>query len=167
MPDVIRLIAGGLLALICCWAGVMVKRHYKERESFYLAAKEFAGHLGSDLGFKKTPLPASIESFLTGKKGGFHKLLNDYLISLRSGKAKLDFDAKGTVKLKEGEKKELNDFFLDLGKTSLADQLANIKRAEEEFEKKRSKCKEESVRLGGMYFKLLVLLGIALIVILA
>lgn len=167
MSDVLRLIAGGLLALICCYAGVLIKKHYKEREQFYRDAKDFTVHLASDLSFKKTPLPVSVDSFSAGKKGAFCKLLGDFIAGLRSGGGlKQDIDVHG-VKLKPDEKKQLVEFFGDLGKTSLSDQLDVIGRAEKSFEQKRAKCAEESVRLGGMYFKLAVLLGIALIVILA
>ena len=54
-----------------------------------------------------------------------------------------------------------------LGRTALDDQLSSASHWKEVFAAKRSKCAEETKRLGGMYFKLAVLLGIALIVLVA
>lgn len=167
--DILRLIAGGLLALVCCYGGVLVRRHYAEREKFYADAEAFAARLVSELGFAKTPLPVIIAGFAEGKKGAFAEMLGRFAasLSLAGEREKAASSAADALKLKTEEKKEMKEFLSALGKTSLADQLDAAAHWKETFGGKRAKCAEETKRLGGMYFKLAVLLGIALIVVLA
>lgn len=169
MADILRLIAGGLLGLLCCYGGVLIKRYYADREKFYRDAETFAAELASELGFRKTPLPAVISSFTEGRKGAFCKMLSGFGVKLGLGvpQDKAAAEEAENAHLKKEEKKQMRDFLASLGKTSLGDQLETVKRAQKEFTEKRAKCAEETKRLGGMYFKLAVLMGIALIVILA
>lgn len=169
VADILRLIAGGLLALICCYGGILIKRHYAEREKFYRDAEAFAGYLISEVGFRKTSLPAVITQFAEGKKGAFARTLTAFAAALSLGtpQERAASDAAEGAKLRADEKRELKEFFASLGKTALADQLGGAGRAQAAFAARRARCAEETVRLGGMYFKLAVLLGIALIVMLA
>lgn len=169
MADVLRLIAGGLLGLLCCYGGILVKRYYADREKFYRDAEQFAAVLSGEIGFKKTPLPAVISRFTEGKTGGFCKVLTAFSAKLSAGvqQSAAAREEAEHARLKKEEKKQLADFLSVLGTTALGDQLDGLRRAREEFGSKRAKCAEESKRLGGMYFKLAVLIGIALIVILA
>lgn len=167
--DILRLIAGGLLALICCYAGVLIKRHYADRERFYTDAEAFAAYVGAELGFRKTPLPAVIGGFTEGKKGAFAEMLKKFgaglsLGGVQDGAAR---SAAENARLKPDEKKKLCEFLSSLGKTALSDQLEGAAYWKNEFAAKRAKCAEETKRLGGMYFKLAVLAGIALMVLLA
>lgn len=167
--EILRLVAGGLLALICCYGGVLIKRHYADREKFYAEAEAFATYLASELGFRKTPLPVLIEQFSEARKGAFAGVMKRFGAALSLGVAqdKAATEAAESAKLKADEKKQLKEFLSSLGKTTLADQLDGAERAKAEFAAKRTKCADESKKLGGMYFKLAVLIGIALIVVLA
>lgn len=168
MSDVLRLIAGGLLALICSYIGLLIKRHYSERAKFYLELNDFLSYAGAELSFKKTPLPDIINGFTSSKKGITAKFLSQYLIALKRGDcAEKMLKETDIPHLKEAEKKEAVDLMRELGKTSLDEQLSLIRRASEAVKVKHTKCAEESKRLGSMYFKLAVLLGIALIIIFA
>lgn len=167
--DFARLVAGGLLALICCYGGLLVKRHYAEREKFYRDAEAFAVRLKSEIASRKTPLPNIISEFCEGRKGEFVGCIAAFGQRLRAGAAqeKAAREEAEKTRLRKEEKKQFADFLSALGKTALREQLSEIARATEEFAAKRVACAEESKRLGGMYFKLAVLVGIALIVILA
>lgn len=168
MSDILRLIAGGLLALICCYIGVLIKRRYMDREKFYRDAADFVSFLSSELSFKKTPIVTALKNFAAGRKGAFIKFLDDFSVSLKRGDGFEKMCAEIDIPpLKKEEKKSLLSFFSELGRTSLDDQLSAISRAATEFGAKQKKCLDESKKLGGMYFKLLVLFGIALIIILA
>ena len=169
MADILRLIAGGLLGLLCCYGGVLIKRYYADREKVYRDAEQFTAELISEIGFKKTPLPVVIAQFAEGKSGKFCKTLSAFGNKLGAGvpQDKAAAEEAESVHLRKDEKKRLKEFLEGLGKTSLGDQMNVLKRAREEFAAKRDKCAEETKRLGGMYFKLAVLVGIALIVILA
>ncbi len=168
MGDILRLIAGGLLALCCCYGGILIKRHYSERQKFYRTAADFANYLGNEISFKKTPLPTVIQQFSNGGKGGFIKMLNDFLVCKKKN-ASFDTLLKevDAPHMKAAEKKKVLEFLNSLGKNSIDDELAQVRRSEAEYQAKEKTCAEETKKLGGMYFKLAVLLGIACIVVLA
>ena len=85
MADILRLIAGGLLGLLCCYGGVLIKRYYADREKFYRDAEQFTAELISEIGFKKTPLPVVIAQFAEGKSGKFCKTLSAFGNKLGAG----------------------------------------------------------------------------------
>lgn len=166
MSEILRLVAGGLLALIACYVGLLIKRRYKSRAEYFKSACEFAKCAMTELGMKKTPMPDVAENFLKGRSGDFEKTVETWLDLARKGQTFAYENASASI-LKNEEKKQIADFFSALGKTSLDDQLSHIGYYENMFESKRAKCEDESKKLGGMYFKLCVLLGIAIMLILA
>lgn len=167
--EILRLIAGGLLGLLCCYGGVIIRRHYADREKFFGDAEQFALQLKRELGFRKTPLPDIIAAFSETTKGQFSKMLESFSRRLAAGVPQSEAaraEAEET-KMKPADKLLVREFLSSLGKTALPDQLEAVQRAQESFAARRAVCAEETKRLGGMYFKLAVLLGIALIVLLA
>ncbi len=168
MSGTLRLIAGGLLALIACYIGMLIKRRYRDRERFYKSAYEFTQTLNTELSFKKTPIPTVAQSFLQGRKGDFEHTLEQCMQLLKEGKDSIyTFEKVEIPILKKQEKKEVIQFLMSLGKSSLSDQLAAIGREGDAFKLKYDQCAADSKRMGGMYFKLFVLLGLAIILILA
>ncbi len=166
MSEILRLIAGGLLALIACYFGLLIKRRYKSRAEYYKSACEFVKCVATELSMKKTPMPDIAENFLKGRNGDFEKTVETWLDLARKGKT-FAYENATVSFLKNEEKKQIADFFSALGKTALDDQLSHAGYYENVFEAKRAKCEDESKKLGGMYFKLCVLLGIAIMLILA
>ena len=67
--DILRLVAGGLLALICCYGGVLIRRHYIEREKFFADAEAFAAYLTSELGFPQDSAQCGDSGFRGGQEG--------------------------------------------------------------------------------------------------
>lgn len=49
MSEILRLVAGGLLALIACYIGVLIKRRYAKRVTFFKSACEFSSCLATEL----------------------------------------------------------------------------------------------------------------------
>lgn len=166
MSDVLRLIAGGLLALIMCYVGVLVKRRYKARVSFFKSACDFSSVIATELSMKKTPMPEIALKFLKGREGEFEKVVESW-IAVAKNAARFCYDNVNVAMLKTDEKKEIADFFTSLGKTNLDDQLTHVAYYKNIFEQKRKTCEEEQGKLGSMYFKLCVLLGLAILLILA
>ncbi len=154
--------------MVCAYIGVMIKRRYQIRERFYSDAAEFTSVVSTQLGFKKTPLPEVLLSFSAGRKGEFVDMLSEYMtVMSQKGEFVRDPEKWEIAHLKIEEKKEIIKFLSSLGKTSLSEQLSLLATSGKEFENKKAKCAEESKRLGGMYFKLLVLLGLAVLLIVA
>lgn len=166
MSDVLRIIGGGLLALIVCYIGVLIKRRYSLRYAFFKSANEFAKQLNSELSTLKTPVPDVAKSFLKTRKGEFESCLGKWL------EASLSYDKQreqifDISLLKEDEKRQMQAFFSPLGKSVLSEQISHISNFQKRFEEKASECEKESKRLGNMYFKLCVLIGLALLLIFA
>ncbi len=168
MSDILRLIAGGLLALICCYAGLLIKRRYRDRALFYKSACEYAQTMTSELTLNKTPIPVIAQKFGQGRKGDFERVLSECVELAKEGKPLDEISQKVSVpRLKAEEKKEILSFLCGSGKSALNDQLSQVAHYREKFEQRRKKCEDDSKKLGGMFFKLCVLLGIAIMLILA
>ncbi len=166
MNDVLRLVGGGLLALVACYVGVLVKRRYKNRVAFFKSACEFLSCASTELGMKKTPMPQIAQKFLQSRDGSFERTIAKWMDVARGGKI-FDFECVEAPELKTEEKKQIASFFSSLGKTDLNDQLSLVAYYKNVFEQKRKTCEEESKKLGNMYFKLCALLGLALMLVLA
>ena len=168
MIDVLRLIAGGLLALVCCYIGLLIKRRYRDRAEFYKSASEYARAALSDLSLNKAAIPDIAKKFAMGRNGEFERVLTESVDIVREGKD-LDyaFEKINVRVLKADEKKELLSFLCKGGKSALNDQLSFVGYYKDIFEQKQKKCEQESKKLGGTYFKLCVLLGLAIMLILA
>ncbi len=165
MSDIARLIAGGLFALIAVYIGVLIKRRYKNRVTFYKSVCDFSAMLATELSMKKTPIPEVTNKFLTGRNGEFEKALSNWLLATSEGRASDLNEIAGLLKL--DERKVVADFLSGLGKTALDDQLAHIAHFSREFEQMKGRCEVESKKFGSMYFKLCALLGIAIMLMLA
>lgn len=166
MSEILRLIAGGLLALIACYIGVLVKRRYAKRVTFFKSACEFSSCLATELSLKKTPMPEIAAKFLQGRAGEFESCVECWINLAKSGGI-YSFENANVSILKTDEKKQLVSFFSMLGKTDLNDQLSHAGYYKNLFEQKQKTCIEENKKLGNMYFKLCVLAGIAIMLILA
>lgn len=162
--EIARLIAGGLLALICCYIGVLIKKKYTARVRFFKSATEFCSMLDDELSMRKTPIPEVITKFLDGRAGDFESYIT-HRCNLSRGR-NVDADYKCRL-LKNDEAKDMDTFLSMLGKTDLKDQLSHVAHYEKVFEKKTEECSEQSKKNGSMYFKLCVLCGLAIILILA
>lgn len=164
MSDILRIIGGGLLALIACYIGVLVKRRYRQRYLFYKSASEFARSLHSELSTLKTPVPEVVKTFLKSHNGDFENMLEKWL------QTSLTYDKQNEEiydisLLKEDEKRQMQAFLSSLGKSVLSEQIAHINSFQKAFDEKMSECDAESKKLGNMYFKLCVLIGLAVLLI--
>ena len=158
---VLRIIAGGLIALVCAYVGVLVKRRYKEREKFFCDTHEYFAFFDKELTFSKTPLPDINAKFLKAGSGAFREYLAR-IVAENNGA-----DLKSYVFLKKDEKEMLADAIGGLGRSAYVEQQSYVKRWEAEYKDKADKCSAENKKYGGMYFKLCVLLGVALLILIA
>lgn len=163
MYDGLKLIGGGLLALLSSYIGLLVKRRYLSREKFYARLCDFIGYTRRELTSKMTSIPEICLAFAGENKDDFSVALRGFATGLRSGKS----TSFSPSHLKDDEAREVSVFLEGLGKSSLSEQIAYLDDRGVAFKQKLSSCADESKRLGGMYFKLFVLLGVALMVVTA
>ena len=101
-----------------------------------------------------------------GREGEFESCVECWINLAKRGGVYAFENANVSI-LKTDEKKQLASFFSALGKTDLKDQLSHVGYYKNLFEQKQKVCEDESKKLGNTYFKLCVLAGIAIMLILA
>ena len=161
----VRLIAGGLIAIACAMIGMAIRLHYNLRKETYSTLAEFTSYLSGEISYLKTTVIDAVNGFCSGKKNSVHNSLLAYSEVLKIGKAD-DFipDLAG---LNNGEKQQVGRFLNSLGKKPIDETLNEIKRNAQIFEELKTKSENEARKLGNMYFKLSVLVGLAVMLILA
>lgn len=163
MYDGLKLIGGGLLALVSSYIGLLVKRRYAEREKCYVRLCDFIAYARGELTSKMTTVPEICLAFAGENRDEVSDILRNFATGLRQGRK----NEIRSTRLKEDEIKEISAFLNGLGVSSLGEQIAYIDAHSKTFQSKCETCKSDSKRLGNMYFKLFVLLGVALMVVTA
>lgn len=162
----IRIVSGALLCVGSSLIGMAVRRHFKGRNEIYLDICVFLNVLKNEIGCLKTPIGGVVKNFCEEKKGAFAAVLKQYYEDLNKGMVNENYIEKIQLKeLKAAEKKEIFKFLTSLGKLPLKEQMLEIESWSQKFSDAQKKTQEEAKRLGGMYFKLCVLLGFALMII--
>ena len=159
MAEILRLVAGGLIALVCAYIGLIVKRRYKSRERIYTDARDYFVYFERELVGFKTTLPEINAKYAKQKAGEFSDFLIKYYAKTEQKNA--------LSALKKEEKSLMEEALSGLGKTSFEEQIKYLKRWQSEYSEKAEKAATDNKKYGGMYFKLCVLLGIAAIILLA
>ena len=83
----------------------------------------------------------------------------------RVGQFSRDIEKWEVAHLKKDEKQELLAFLSELGKSPTGEQISLAEKCGESFRARLIKAQELEKKKGNMYFKLFVLLGVALMVI--
>lgn len=163
--DFLRLIAGGILALVSSYIGLLVKKGYKENTAIYKGLKEFCDQFKTELTYEKTAVIDFCSKFSKGQRA-VADLINEYTASLqKEGQFQRDVEKWELAHLKREEKQEIVTFFNGLGKSPTKEQLAFVEKYGELFKSRLANAIEQEKKKGNMYFKLFVLLGVALMVI--
>ena len=164
--DFLRLIAGGILALVSSYIGLLIKNGYKENTAIDKGLCEFCDSFKRELTFEKTAVIDFCRKFSEGQKGKITNLINEYTESLqREGQFKRDVNKWDIAHLKSEDKQDIVTFFNGLGKSPTKEQVAFVEKYGELFKSRLANATEQEKKKGGMYFKLFVLLGVALMVI--
>ncbi len=165
--DVLRVIAGGILALVSSYIGYLVKKSYGDKVTFFKDMTEFVESLKRDMTFLRTPITTFCDIYVKDKKGKAAELIREYSTELKlKGKFDREVDKWDFAHLKRDEKEELICFFSTLGKTPIGEQLSLLEKSRDGFRSREQMASEELKKKGNMYFKLFALLGVALMVIL-
>ncbi|MDR2634641.1 MAG: hypothetical protein LBC13_01525 [Clostridiales bacterium] len=164
--DALKLAAGGLLAAAGAAAGIAVRHIYRERAKLYAEICDFAEYAEKEISFLKTPQKNIIAKFIDingAHNIEFSRILKAHSDCLSEGR-RLKVES---ARLTRAEAEELETFLNLLGRNDYSDTLKNLGVYKESFKRTLAKKEEEAKRLGGMYFKLLTLLGVALMIIVA
>lgn len=153
-----------MLCVGTSYLGAGIKRIYRIRRDFYKDFMQYLSVLKSEISYLKTPVKKITEDFIENRKGLITEVLSNYLDRLSGGSRA----AVGYIKsnyIKKDEMKVVTSFLEALGKNDVKQELALISAEEERIKQLLQKAETDYVKQGGMYFKLLVLGGVALMLI--
>ena len=152
--------------MVCSYIGVLVKNGYKENTKLYKDLVQFCDNFKQELSYQKTALIDFCVGFSKEKKSKIADLLDEYVNELKKeGVFSKNVDDWNIAHLKRGEKQDLLTFLGGLGKTPTNEQISFVEKSAEMFKSRLRNAEEEEKKKGNMFFKLFVLLGIALMVI--
>lgn len=157
----LTIIAGSILFCVTSFMGIQVKKYYKNKEIFFKEMKDFSYFAENKISLLKTPIKEIIISFIQDKKGETKKILSEMLLFFD------DNDDKhcSSIFLNKNESELIFDFLKNIGKTDLKNVVVLIRAFRNDISDLYEKSKIEYTKKGVLYYKLLVLAGIALMLI--
>lgn len=164
----LKLAIGGILCFISTYLGITGKSYYDKRYKYLADFNEFLLALIDGISYSKDKLQEISKKYLASAKGAFGKNLSEYLSLIESGadgeKISKCFDCKY---LKKCDKEYFKEFFLTLGKLDYDTQISRLNLSKAEMQKMLSKAEKDCKSTGNLLSKLGLLLGIAIMIILA
>ncbi|MDE7337588.1 MAG: stage III sporulation protein AB [Clostridia bacterium] len=164
----LKLAIGGILCFISAYLGITGKNYYDKRYKYLVDFNEFVLSLIDGISYAKDRLPEISKKYISSSKGVFCKDLEKYLDIIESTQDKEKivkcFDCKY---LKKSDRAYLTDFFLALGKFDYDTQISKLNLCKAEMEKTLAKAEKDCKSTGSLLAKLGLLLGIAIMIILA
>jgi Stage III sporulation protein AB (spore_III_AB). len=164
---VIKLLSGALLFAACAYLGLQIKRIYRLKLEVFTGLLSYATALFAEISHLKTPIKEYTEFYLKGASGAGKVIIERYLKGLSAGYESVSEVAE-RIKLPYLNRKEedvISDFFFRLGRNGVDGELEHLSRYIEEFKRRRDFAADTLNKEGDMYYKLAVLLGVALMII--
>lgn len=163
----INILAGALLMTACAYIGIGIKRIYKIRNETFSTFERLIIILKGEIKHHKTPHLEVVESFIYEKKGIAYDILKKYLMCLKGGVKNIYdiLDNTKTIFLSTEDNKTIANFLFSLGKNNIQSEIENLERYELCFKMLKESAEDDCVKKGNMYYKLSVLLGVALMII--
>ena len=150
-----------LLVVLCGMVGYGIGYSYKQRKKFFDAYLSFLQNLKSDIGFSASKLKDIIEKSKNNTSSrDFKNFLDNYLQSITDESKPSLF--KGIKFLSSDEQEDIANFFMQLGKTDIFNQIDLIKQNIEKVKLQCENVKKDSDKYCPLYTKLGVLAGLFL-----
>lgn len=157
----LNFVVGIALFALCSYVGLRYKKKCVIRSIFYSEMYDFTLYLTEQIAYSKMPLPSIFKNFSEGKESAFAQLLKEFLIELSS----IEQKAYSIKNLTDNEIAEVLIFFRSLGKTDADNQLIKLSEYKQRTKNKKEQAQSEVTNKGKLYFKLAVITGIALLII--
>lgn len=156
------LIAGGMLFIACFYLGLGLRRYYRVRKELLLDFSVFLEQIEGKIRFLNVTVPALLSEGKKECKAEFCSILAVQEKNLGAGAEK---QRVRSVYLNEKSEELMNNFFLSFGTTDLFTQLNIIGGTRSALSGELAKAEKDMVNKGVLCYKLSVLLGIALLII--
>ena len=157
-------IFGGFAAI-----GIIVYVYQRERKRFFESLAAFCKHLSSEISFSKNQIGVVITHYQSSYPSRqFQQLLTQYkdILDARLDITRESLDALMWQRLKPEEAAQVSNFFLDLGRFGVREEIEKLDGAHELFnshhESALARLKKESI----LWLKLAIITGIASVIML-
>lgn len=162
-----RLILGGILCFCCGFIGVSLNIYYIKRHKILSNGISFIEYLIGEIKFLNLKLSEIIENYCIDKKGVFLDLCKNYLELIKSGTCdKSNIEKLVNINyLKKQDKINLIMLFDNLGKSDCENQINFLSNYLQKMKLSAESSKKEQQTYGIMSYKLGILIGIALFII--
>lgn len=159
-------IAGALLMLAAALIGIGVKRIFCERLKIFEQFQQLTIYLEREVAHLKTPIITLLNSYVLEGKGRFCEIIKRYAEKLQYGYQSSNeiYLLTKTAYLSHADNLLIANFLFGLGKGDLQMEITNLQRFNGIFAEKTQQFKKELKQKGEMYYKLSVLVGIALMI---
>ncbi|MDE6275797.1 MAG: stage III sporulation protein AB [Clostridia bacterium] len=159
----------GVLCFICAYLGLAGKNYYDKRCKYLKDFSEFLASLRDGMSYANDKLPQIGRKFISGGKGAFYTDLGEYVNAVDNGnptqeEVKKCFDSKYVSK---SDKVMLKEFFCELGKFDYDTQMSRLNMTASQLKRTVEKAEKERKTTGNLLPKLGLVLGIAIMIILA
>lgn len=164
-----KYIAGGILFVCVCYVGYSLKTMYRKKYRFYVNFGNFNQLLLDEITNYKTPIVKVVENYVFNNQNAVAKVLQQYKQNLMNNIIYIENSKEILPKalfLTKDEAAFLINYLNNLGKTDYDTQINFLKKHNSEFEQRQRKSQDEINKKGDLYFKLSIMLGFSIILIL-
>ncbi|MDE6605678.1 MAG: stage III sporulation protein AB [Clostridia bacterium] len=159
----------GVLCFVSAYLGIAGKNYYDKRCKYLKDFDDFLSSLRDGISYAKDKLPQIGRKFLAGGKGAFYSDLEEFICLAESGnpsqeQVKKCFDSKYLSKF---DKILLKEFFSELGRFDYDTQMSRLDLTVSQLKKTIEKAEKDRRTTGSLLPKLGLILGIAIMIILA
>lgn len=160
------LIFGGIICIAVSFVGLVIKQKYKANSDFMSAYVDFIGYAKTEISNNKTPIFNIIDNYSAKESNIFTKVLSVISCNLKKDIMDNNSYPKECALV---DKKRIKSLIVDIesiGKYDSVTEVNKLKSIEERTQKEALKTAEKYKKDGVMAFKLSVLIGIAIMIIL-
>jgi len=143
------------------YAAFRIRRGYKQRLDFFQDLVRFCDHLTTEIAFSKNCVEQVIRRYIDTYNPGFAEVLLKYS-HLVAGKSDITQESLRQFI----DRDDVADFFFELGKHSSSEELEKIKSARLRFESHLTKARDKLSKEASVYFKICIILGVGVVILL-
>ena len=144
--------------------GRWIYHAFRARKQYFESLVRFCDNLVTEIGFSKKTVAQIIQTYIDGYSLQFAQDLLSYAGLLRRHEDLTHENLVLWTGLKTAERHIVTNFFLELGKHSVTEELEKIKKARGRFEAFRAESAEKLKRDASIYLKICILLGIGVVI---
>ena len=150
-----RLALGLLMFLLSVYLGYLKTLPIKKRKDFFISFNNFNLIFKNSVFFEKKTIFQIMNA--NKNKDDFNELLNEYI---NTGSSNIDKNY-----LTNAEKVFIKEYLEVIGKGDERSQIDYVNHVYEMIEDKKKQCYEDEKKFGSMYFKLSILIGLMLFIV--